>query len=355
MKRLAVGLLIAVLGIAAAAGVAFASGSGSPSLQEGDTTEQQGWLGIHITDITERLLDHFHLTVESGVVITRVQPEGPADAAGLQAGDVIQAINGDAVENADQVSEAIRALSPGTVVTLTVLRGEKQSFGPLALKPGSGDLLKTFVNPTGTQSPDEFGWCLAAVGNKVVVGAPSADPDGVYDAGAAYLFDVNGTHLHKFENPCGDDDGQFGCSIAAVGDNLLIGESGGDVNGKNTGAAYLFHKTGTLLHLFTNPDPNERDNFGYSVAAMGNNVLIGAPEDDTTATDAGVVYLFEGGFILGDLQPDGDVDFADYAVLAGQWQQTPDSPSADIAPGGGDGIINGLDLKALCDKWLAGK
>jgi len=125
MKRLAVGLLIAVLGVAAAAGVAFASGSGLPSTQEGDTTEQQGWLGIHITDITERVLDHFHLTAESGVVITRVQPEGPAGVAGLQAGDVIQAINGAAVENADQVIDAIRALSPGTVVTLKVLRGEE--------------------------------------------------------------------------------------------------------------------------------------------------------------------------------------------------------------------------------------
>ena len=126
MKRFAVGLLIAVLGIAALASVAFASGSGLPSPQEGDTTEQQGWMGIHITDITERLLDHFHLTVESGVVITRVQPDGPASVAGLQAGDVIQAINGEAVENVDQVIDAIRALSPGTVVTLTVLRGEEQ-------------------------------------------------------------------------------------------------------------------------------------------------------------------------------------------------------------------------------------
>ena len=53
-------------------------------------------------------------------------PEGPAHAVGLQAGDVIQAINGAPVETADQVIDAIQALSPGTVVTLTVLRGTEQ-------------------------------------------------------------------------------------------------------------------------------------------------------------------------------------------------------------------------------------
>jgi hypothetical protein len=57
--------------------------------------------------------------------------------------------------------------------------------------------------------------------------------------------------------------------------------------------------------------------------------------------------------LLGDfLCPDGS-DFKDYAVLAGQWQQ-PGDPSADIAPLGGDGIVDGLDLRVLCDNWLAG-
>ncbi|MHC4647241.1 MAG: GLUG motif-containing protein [Planctomycetota bacterium] len=57
--------------------------------------------------------------------------------------------------------------------------------------------------------------------------------------------------------------------------------------------------------------------------------------------------------LLGDfLCPDGS-DFKDYAVLAGQWQQAPGEPSADIAPFGGDGIVDGLDLRVLCDNWLA--
>jgi hypothetical protein len=57
---------------------------------------------------------------------------------------------------------------------------------------------------------------------------------------------------------------------------------------------------------------------------------------------------------LGDYYcPDGS-DFKDYAVLAGQWRQAPGEPSADIAPNVGDGIVDGLDLKALCVIWQAG-
>ncbi|MEE8443209.1 MAG: PDZ domain-containing protein [Dehalococcoidia bacterium] len=125
MKRFAIGFLIAVLGITVLAGIALASGGGSPPPQEGDTTEQ-GWLGVQIAGINERLVDHFHLTVTSGVVIVKVVPDGPADTAGLQAGDVIQAINGEVVSSVDQVTNAISALSPGAVVTLTILRGSEE-------------------------------------------------------------------------------------------------------------------------------------------------------------------------------------------------------------------------------------
>ena len=51
--------------------------------------------------------------------------------------------------------------------------------------------------------------------------------------------------------------------------------------------------------------------------------------------------------------PDG-VDMRDFAVLGAQWRLPPDKPSADIAPNGGDGIVDGPDLAALVNNWLAG-
>jgi hypothetical protein len=48
-----------------------------------------------------------------------------------------------------------------------------------------------------------------------------------------------------------------------------------------------------LLRTFNNPTPEAADYFGIGLAALGSDrVLVGAPYDDTTATNAGIVYLF---------------------------------------------------------------
>jgi hypothetical protein len=58
--------------------------------------------------------------------------------------------------------------------------------------------------------------------------------------------------------------------------------------------------------------------------------------------------------VLGDFGcPDG-VDMRDFAVLAAQWRLPPAEPSADIAPNGGDNIVDRFDLAAMADNWLRG-
>ena len=87
----------------------------------------------------------------------------------------------------------------------------------------------------------------------------------------------------------------FGYSVAAVGTNLvLIGVPSDYTGGTGTGgAAYLFSTDGALLTTFTNPTPANNDWFGNSVAGVGTDrVLIGAYRDDVSATDAGAAYLF---------------------------------------------------------------
>lgn len=160
---------------------------------------------------------------------------------------------------------------------------------------GSGALRKTFLNPVVDPNSD-FGEQVASVNGKVLIAAPDGDDPSAANAGVVYLFDpVTGALLQTFRNPTplGGDD--FGGAIAAVNGKVLIGAPGDDTGAANAGSAYLFNaETGALLQTFHNPSPGSSDRFGSDVAARGNDVLISAPFDDTGASSAGAVYLFDG-------------------------------------------------------------
>ena len=54
-----------------------------------------------------------------------------------------------------------------------------------------------------------------------------------------------------------------------------------------------------------------------------------------------------------DIDGNGCVNFIDYAILTSQWHPLPlGVPSADIAPPGGDGIVDINDLDWLTESWL---
>jgi hypothetical protein len=82
------------------------------------------------------------------------------------------------------------------------------------------------------------------------------------------------------------------------------------------------------------PGQNEKDMDGQQ-RIVGCRVDIGADE---------LIYL-------GDIEPDGDVDFVDYAVFAGYWQNTNCGAcgGADLT---GDGIVDLSDLAELAEHWL---
>jgi hypothetical protein len=128
------------------------------------------------------------------------------------------------------------------------------------------------------------GMTVAAVGGNAVVGG-----DGV-----AHVFDgVTGALLLTLTAP--EQSNDFGSALAAVGPNILVGDRGSDTLELNAGAAYLYDgATGTLLLTLANPDPTINDDFGSSVSALGSNLLVGARRDDAAASDAGTVYLFDG-------------------------------------------------------------
>ena len=157
----------------------------------------------------------------------------------------------------------------------------------------NGTLLTTFTNPT-PRSFDYFGNAVSSLGTDRVLVGTWVNEVGEGDAGTAYLFSTNGTLLTTFTNPTPVTFDYFGYSVAAMGtDRVLIGAYGDNTGVDSSGAAYLFSTGGALLTTYTNPTPATFDNFGISVTAMGTDrVLIGAFYDDTGADNAGAAYLF---------------------------------------------------------------
>ncbi len=160
----------------------------------------------------------------------------------------------------------------------------------------TGQLLQTFIDPESPRLTDGFGEAIASLAGNIVIGAPLKYVSRGRGGGEAYLFDRNGTLLHTFMNPAysGRFSEYFGKSIAALGENILIGAPRSDTAEEDAGAAYLFNTTGALLRTFLDPSPASKGEFGFAVASFRGNALIGAPLDtNDTSGGGGTVYLFD--------------------------------------------------------------
>ena len=82
-----------------------------------------GTLGVGINDLTPQLAEYFG--AKDGVLVTSVTENSAAAKAGVKAGDVITAINGNTVDEASDVRREIQRLDAGAEFTLSVVREKK--------------------------------------------------------------------------------------------------------------------------------------------------------------------------------------------------------------------------------------
>ncbi len=91
-------------------------------------TVQQGYLGVHIENVTPALAKAFHSAAQ-GALIGDVTPGGPADNAGLKKGDIVTEVNGQVITNYEQLRTDVGTMDPGTKATLKVIRnGQPMTF-----------------------------------------------------------------------------------------------------------------------------------------------------------------------------------------------------------------------------------
>ncbi len=110
-------------------------------LKEEETAEARGStsedLGMSVQTLTPDVAEN--LGVErnvKGVVVTNVEPGGPAAEAGLRPRDIILEVNRTPVKDVDAYRKAVRGVGKGKSVLFLVRRGDNTIF--LAVKPGGG-------------------------------------------------------------------------------------------------------------------------------------------------------------------------------------------------------------------------
>src|SRR5438094_5127962 len=93
-------------------------------------------LGLAVQTLTPDLAENLGVDRNlKGVVVTQVEPGGPAADAGLRRGDVILEVNRQAVKDADAYKKALKAGGKGKSLLFLVRRGDNTIF--LAVKPSS--------------------------------------------------------------------------------------------------------------------------------------------------------------------------------------------------------------------------
>ena len=83
----------------------------------------RGRLGVRVQDLSEELAGYFG--VKSGVLVAGVEADAPAAKAGVKAGDVITAVNGQAITDPGELRREVAKVEDGKTADLAVTRDKK--------------------------------------------------------------------------------------------------------------------------------------------------------------------------------------------------------------------------------------
>jgi serine protease Do len=93
----------------------------------------RGWIGVQIQPVTQDIADGMGLKQAQGALVADPQKDGPAAKAGIEAGDVITAANGQSVKDARELARIIGGFAPGSTVKLDVLHKGQSKIVSLTL------------------------------------------------------------------------------------------------------------------------------------------------------------------------------------------------------------------------------
>jgi hypothetical protein len=175
-------------------------------------------------------------------------------------------------------------------------------FGRLYVFDDNGNLINAV--PAPASQVYGFGSVLQEIGTNgsFAAGSPWASVkttiNGVStdysSAGVIYLYDSNGNYQQTISNPKPANVDYFGWRLSRVGKGRFIVGAMGNVGNAWAGFANLYTADGLRLATIENPTPVDYDQFSAGVAGVGEeHILLGAPQDDTAALNAGSLYIYK--------------------------------------------------------------
>ncbi|WP_262696147.1 DegQ family serine endoprotease [Kordiimonas aquimaris] len=89
---------------------------------------RRGWLGVTIQALTEEIAETLELDIKDGAMITTVEPDSPADDAGLQESDIIVTWDGKPIKDSSDLSRSVKRTQIDKAVKVEIYRnGERQT------------------------------------------------------------------------------------------------------------------------------------------------------------------------------------------------------------------------------------
>jgi serine protease Do len=120
---------------------------------------RRGQLGIIVQKVTSDMASSLGLGEARGVIVSQVQTGSAAERAGIKQGDVITALNGAAINDANSFRNQVAGTQPGTEVTLTITRGGREqqlsaTLGEFSAEKESSDNQDSSNNNGNTNNAD---------------------------------------------------------------------------------------------------------------------------------------------------------------------------------------------------------